>query len=672
MSRCSRLVAVLLALLPAFAVAAEPAYVELVLDASNSMWAKLEDGRPRITAAKQVLADFIAQTPADPNLHVGLRIYGSQVRAGQPGACDDSRLFVPLRGFDPVALLQAVREARAIGATPIAKSLQLAAADLAAIPAGARATVLLVTDGEETCGGDVAAAVAQLKAIGANVELRIVGIGLSRAAVDRFGKLAPIENANSGAALAAALGRAVRPMLPAPPPAVPKLLPVRVTFTRDGKPTTVPGATVSLDASGKVAALSGSPDGAAFTGQVSSGGYAPSVRLAGRPQAREFALVSVSAGARNEFVLDLSESAAATLAATPAAVTTGQKITVAFALAALPSAGRRGRICLAPPGSAQDTELASADVSGAKGSADIVAPDFSGDVEARYLEDFQGEMRLAGRSNSVRISPPPIMLKAPPRVEAGSTVSVEWAGPAFADDVINFAPASAAEAGAYVEGAWARVTAGSPSALRAPLAAGEYEVRYYLAASERIGARARITVTPAVATLEAPAEAMAGDAVEVKFTPKGGAEALCIVLPAAEPSDYGDAWGRHNDEGSVTLTAPNEPGACELRYLAGSGVVIARRPIRILAPRATLEAPAQVKASGTVVVRWSGPRGRGAWITITKPDAAATEYTSYQNTTEITGPAGLSVPSEPGAYEIRFVIWDGKTVVARRPLRVTP
>ena len=664
--------------------AAEPAYVELILDASNSMWAKLEDGRPRITAAKQVLADFIAQTPADPNLNVGLRIYGSQVRVGQPGACDDSKLFVPLRGFDRAALLQAVRDARAIGSTPIAKSLQLAAADLAPLPAGARVTVLLVTDGEETCGGDVSASVGQLKAAGAKVELRIIGIGLSRAAVERFSKLAPIENANSGAALAAAIGRAMQPVLPAPPPAAPKLLPVRVTFTRDGKPATVPGATVSLDASGKASALTGSPDGAAFTGQFAPGGYTPSVRLAGEAQPRTFPIVSVVVGDRNEFVLKLVDPEKILLRASPPAVITGQKIKVVFGPARLgepkegspePVAANRlptvARILLAPVGSADETELASADCGGPSGTVEIVAPDFSGDVEARYAGNSDAGPRVAGRSNSVRVSPPPITIKAPPRVEAGAIVSVEWAGPAFEDDVINFAPASAVETGAYVEGSWARVTAGSPSKIRAPQIAGEYEVRYYLSASERVGARARVTVTAAVSSLDAPAEAMAGDAVEVKFTPKESAAALCIVPSSAESSEYGDSWGRNNEEGRVTLTAPLAPGAAELRYLAEGGIVIAKRPIRIVPPRGTLDAPAQVKAGGSIAVKWSGPRGRGAWITITKPDAPEAEYTSYQNTAEITGPAELNVPGEPGAYEIRFVIWDAK-VIARRPLRVTP
>jgi len=50
-------------------------HVELILDASGSMWNKLDDGEYRIVAAKDVLSSFVSSLPADPNLNVGLRVY---------------------------------------------------------------------------------------------------------------------------------------------------------------------------------------------------------------------------------------------------------------------------------------------------------------------------------------------------------------------------------------------------------------------------------------------------------------------------------------------------------------------------------------------------------------------------------------------------------------------
>ena len=53
-------------------------HVELILDASGSMYNKLEDGRYRLVAAKDALRAFIDGLP-DENLNVGLRIYGSGI-----------------------------------------------------------------------------------------------------------------------------------------------------------------------------------------------------------------------------------------------------------------------------------------------------------------------------------------------------------------------------------------------------------------------------------------------------------------------------------------------------------------------------------------------------------------------------------------------------------------
>ena len=65
-------IAVLIFMMTALSDAQET-HVELILDASGSMWNKLYDGTYRIVAAKDVLANFVNALPNDPNLNVGLR-----------------------------------------------------------------------------------------------------------------------------------------------------------------------------------------------------------------------------------------------------------------------------------------------------------------------------------------------------------------------------------------------------------------------------------------------------------------------------------------------------------------------------------------------------------------------------------------------------------------------
>ena len=106
-------------------------YVQLVLDASGSMWNKLEDGTYRITAAKNVLTEFIKGLPSG-DLNVGLRVYGSRIAALDAGSCEDTELFVPMDGVNKPSLQATVETVTATGATPIALSLLKAAEDFPA------------------------------------------------------------------------------------------------------------------------------------------------------------------------------------------------------------------------------------------------------------------------------------------------------------------------------------------------------------------------------------------------------------------------------------------------------------------------------------------------------------------------------------------------------------
>jgi hypothetical protein len=98
------------------------------------------------------------------------------VDALAPGACDDTRLFAPLSGVDKAGLQKAVDAVKARGATPIVGSLLAAAGDFSG--ASGQRMIVLVTDGQESCGGDLAAAVAKLKAMQPPVALRVIGFDL--------------------------------------------------------------------------------------------------------------------------------------------------------------------------------------------------------------------------------------------------------------------------------------------------------------------------------------------------------------------------------------------------------------------------------------------------------------------------------------------------------------
>ena len=152
----------------------------LVLDSSGSMREPAGAGRTRFEAATKALNEVIGGLPGD--LDVGLRIYGARIPDG-PGSCRDSELVVPVGPLDRKSLRSAVRRARPRGNTPIAYSLRRAAEDL---PTEGQRTIVLVSDGEESCGGDPCAVARDLSAQGLDVRVDVIGFQVTGAARDQL------------------------------------------------------------------------------------------------------------------------------------------------------------------------------------------------------------------------------------------------------------------------------------------------------------------------------------------------------------------------------------------------------------------------------------------------------------------------------------------------------
>ena len=143
----------------------------LLFDSSGSMKDLDESGTTKIDAAKHAFDQLIPQLP-EGGL-VGLRVYGATVfRRSDPGACTDSQLAVPIGPVDRPALSRAVAGFRPYGETPISHSLEQAAKDLGAT---GKRTILLVSDGEETCDPDPCATARRISGLGINLKVDVVG-----------------------------------------------------------------------------------------------------------------------------------------------------------------------------------------------------------------------------------------------------------------------------------------------------------------------------------------------------------------------------------------------------------------------------------------------------------------------------------------------------------------
>lgn len=152
----------------------------LVLDSSGSMKERTPGGETRIEAATTALADVVASLPdAQP---VGLRVYGAEVFSrGEPGACEDSQLVVPVETGNRDDLRAAIDDYEPYGETPIGYALRQADQDLG--DEGKR-SIVLVSDGEPTCDPDPCEVAAELTEDGVDVRIDVVGLDVSGAARD--------------------------------------------------------------------------------------------------------------------------------------------------------------------------------------------------------------------------------------------------------------------------------------------------------------------------------------------------------------------------------------------------------------------------------------------------------------------------------------------------------
>lgn len=152
--------------------------VMVVIDDSGSMGQSL--GRQtKIAAAKAAVRNLIAQVP--PGSRIGLMTYGNHSTssdADRATSCKDISVQVPVGPLDSAAIDSAASDLTPGGWTPIAGALRKAAAGL---PESGRAAIVLVSDGQETCGGNPCLLARQLEARNIDVRIDTIGLGVDDA-----------------------------------------------------------------------------------------------------------------------------------------------------------------------------------------------------------------------------------------------------------------------------------------------------------------------------------------------------------------------------------------------------------------------------------------------------------------------------------------------------------
>jgi len=483
----------------------------LILDASGSMWGRVQ-GRSKIETARDVIVDLLATNPTQQKL--GLMSYGHR----RKGDCSDIELLVPPARHTNSSVQSAVKSIKPRGKTPLSASVIEAARILRS--EHEKATVILVSDGRETCDYDPCQVARELEASGVDFTAHVIGFNV-KDPIDLTQLRCMAEN-TGGQFIAASngdeLSRALQAVSNIFKPAV-----------EDGLPAQNSGA--ADDAT--VKATNDAERIASETGEVQ---------------------LEVESLHSNE-----------TLSARANRDNRGQvqnrkPATIEDRLGGTGSTGNRGAV----------GEIKQRDsVTGSGGSGDGFTPgqQIGGDVEGVVAEMPASDVPAVKFEASLTV---------PPVLYTLQVFTARWIGPGLAEDLIAIA-VPGKSANVWIQA----VPAGSSGKLKlvAPERPGEYEVRY-VSSSMQILAATTVTVRKAEATLIAPKMARSGRLVRIRW--KGGTrDPKDSIVIARRNAPLSSAINRRfiRAQTSVMLLMPSRSGDYELRYIQAGGNLIASQSI---------------------------------------------------------------------------------------------
>ena len=614
-----------------FAPRAQAEDVVIVLDASGSMWGQIE-GENKIVIARDVLGNLLNTTPTDRR--IGLVAYGHN----RKGDCGDIEELAPV-GTDRQSMIDRVNALNPKGKTPLSKAVMIAAEKLKYTEE--KATVVLISDGIETCELDPCEVANNLEELGVDFTAHVVGFDVSDAEANR--QLQCLAENTGGQFLSASnageLTQALEQTVAAPePPTLPHIV-LRATEKEGGPEVDEPVKWV-VQQSGQGEIMFEAETAQPET-DIAPGTYDITATRISDGATGQLTNVSVAAEARDTITVALQIPLIAVLRPASETAPAGSDVIVDWE-----GPDRQGDYLSFAPQDDSTTYLTYANTRDGT-PAKLRAPIEPGTYEIRYIlrDPYEVLARTPFEVTDVTAS-----LEADENASVGASIPIDWKGPAYQDDFITIVKPDDAES-SYASYAYPRD--GDTLKVSAPLEPGDYELRYVLA-GKRVVARKPIAVTDTTASLEAPETVTAGSEVIVEWTgPDTERDFLTITETDAGESRY-TSYAYTSDGTPAKLQAPLKPGTYEFRYVQSGEKVIARRTVLVTEVDASISAPLNVSVGSKIKVNWTGPDTERDFITITTPDAGETRYTSYAYTKD-GDEAFLEAPTAPGSYEYRYV-----------------
>lgn len=668
----------------------------VVLDASGSMWGQI-GGEAKMSIARRVLANVTATLP--PEMELGLIAYGHR----EKGRCDDIELVVEPAPGSIAAVAGAADGLRPLGKTPLSQAVKQAAEALKFTET--KATVILVTDGLETCNADPCALGRELEAAGVDFTAHVVGFGLSAEegrqvaclAEETGGLYLPAGDADQ---LSDALSEPLTEIAEAAPEAAP------------AEPAAPPPATLpeaSLDAPETIEI------GRTLTiGWQGPGDFRDAIELHD-PDARGGEGRRVGARRLGNGDMDI-QSVAMPAPVNPGmyelryywreggAILATRAVEVVDAEVSLEAPAtvhiaERFTVAWTGPGAIRDYVAIVAPAIDVRGDRRVdVQRVVNGDMDKRTvslnapaepgfyrLHYVSGDGAKVLATREIEILEQEVALDAPAEVGMGKRFEVTWTGPGAVRDAVQiFDPAAKGGEGAVV--ASARIVNGDMDArsvkLNAPVAVGDYQLRYYNGDNVAILATRPLKVGEVATGLDAPETALIGHTITVAWEGPGATRDAVDLFDPAAKAGKGAVLASQRivngdmDARTVRLVVPATPGDYVLRYYNGdSRKVLAERPITVEPMDVSLDAPSSIAANAFFEVAWVGPGATRDAVEIYDPAAGGGRGKVLASMRLINGDydgrkAKFRAPKQKGGFVLRYYNGDSRMVLYETPIVV--
>ena len=636
--------------------------VMIVFDGSNSMWGQIE-GTAKIVIARDLMENLLGDWVDDRS--VGLMAYGHRTR----GDCSDIEVLVEPGQAARETILERINGVTPTGKTPLSDAVEQAATALSYTDQPA--TVVLISDGLESCERDPCALAEALEKGGVGFTAHVVGFGLGSdedtsslacIAENTGGQYITATNADELGAALSTVGNAVAETVPEPNPE-----PEAPAVLVQAPDTAVGGTNIKVTWASTVAErdyitivpVGTDTDQAGVYVQV---GKASEVVLAvpgdeGLYEVRYFA--SESRETLGHDTIEITKPDVALTA--PDIIETGGALTVSWT----PTLNARDRVTIVPLGT-DDGVLGNYIQVGQNTEKDLVAPSDPGLYELRYVLNVD---RKTVGTRAIEVSDPAVTLQAPDTTLTGADFDVSWAGTVNEKDYITIVPMGADEG---TLGNYFSVSDASKKALKAPADTGLYEVRYVLREGRKTLASATIEVTAPEITVSAPKTVLAGSKFDVSWTGTVNPRDFVTIVPMGAEEGQSGNYQNVSDADTKALNAPADPGLYEVRYILREGrKTMASATVEVTEPDVTISSVTEVRAGTKLRVSWTGAVATDDFINLVpagSEDSVTGVYGNVRDKSEL----DLNVPDETGLYEVRYVLREGRRVVARQTIEVLP